>query len=130
MAGPLITNQDIRDSFSLDQTIQPGPIDESIGLASVAVQRYVGATAYADAAATDPEDVLRATMLKGAESRLVMYYLVLNLASGARRAGLISSETDAAGPLGGTVLNKFKDAKEVRELRAQYAQEALDLMAA
>ena len=125
---PLVTVTELKEYFNVAADFPDGPIGESLVLGSNVVRKYVGVDVYTDASSGTPTDPLRASMLKAAESRVAMYYLVLNASSGIRRSGLVKTEQDAAGPLGGTVINSYISPREIRELRSQYSEQALDLM--
>lgn len=125
----IVTSADLRDTFVIPEDFPAGPIDSAIGLASLVLIKYVGQTAYDDAAidgntCTDPT---RREFLKQAEQRVAFYY-VLGSASGIRRPGMVREETDA-GLGGGTVRNVYFSPKEIAERRAAVLSEALDLMA-
>lgn len=126
----LTTVDEIRSAFNIGTAFDDGPIEEAIALAGAVVSKYVGSTVYSDALlGSSAEDAPRAAMLKAAEGRVAVYYLILNAGTGIRRGGLIKQEQDAAGPLNGTVINQYLTPKEIRELRDQYLEEALGLLA-
>jgi hypothetical protein len=125
---PLVTVPELKEFFNVASDFPDGPIGESLILGSNVVRKYVGVAAYIDASSGTPTDPVRASMLKAAESRVAMYHLVLNAGSGIRRGGIVRTEQDAAGPMGGTVINSYLSPKDIRELRSEYAVAALDLM--
>jgi hypothetical protein len=124
----LVTVPELKEYFNVAADFPDGPIGESLVLGSNVVRKYVGVAVYADASSGTPADPLRAAMLKAAESRVAMYHLLLNASSGIRRGGLGRTEQDAAGPLGGAVINSYLSPKEIRELRSQFSEQALDLL--
>lgn len=124
----IITSADLRDTFVVPEDFPAGPIDSAIGLASLVLQKYVGATAYADAALdTNSTDATRQALLKQSEIRVAFYY-VLGSVSGLRRPGMVREEADA-GLGGGTVQTVYYSPREIAERRAAVLSEALDLMA-
>lgn len=120
----------LRATFPIASDFPLGPITESIALASATVKKFVGSDAYSDASAETPADDQAAIFIKAGEARVALYYLLLNAQAGTvRRQGIAKKEQDAAGPMGGTVINEYYTPADLRSLREQFAEEALSFLA-
>ncbi|MEW6361731.1 MAG: hypothetical protein AB1477_06380 [Acidobacteriota bacterium] len=124
----LVSESDVRSGFNIGQDFPSGPILEAVSVAANAVRKFVGEIVYQDAEASSPSDPVRAGLLKAAESRLSVYYLILNAGSLIRHGGIVKSEQDAAGPVNGTVINQYLTPAEISRLRELYMKEAMELL--
>jgi hypothetical protein len=123
----LIEAADLRELFDIADQIVDGRLTFCIRNASRTLKGWVGDEVYEDAAAEEPEDpenADRAAALKDAESYLAMYHALLNTSVRIRKSGLVSREQDAAGPMGGTVVNQYFNPKELAQLRDEYLAQA------
>ncbi len=128
MADTLVIAEELRERFSIAPEVTC--LDFSISSASTQLKRWVGTDAYADALLADSaQDKERAAQLKDAESYLGAYHTLLNGGMRMRPSGVVTREQDAAGPMGGTVLNQYLTPKELSELRRQYMAQAEELAA-
>jgi hypothetical protein len=128
MGTTLVTADEVRDLFGLAPEVTG--LDSCVSAASRQLRGWVGKTTYTDALqgaqATDQD---RAAQLKTAEGYLTIYHNLLNAGVRVRPSGVVSREQDAAGPMGGTVLNQYLSPKELQDLRKQYLEQATEMAA-
>ncbi len=123
----LIDAAELRTLFDIATQIVDVRLTFCIENASRTLKAWVGSDAYDDAGAVDPdepEDPDRATALKAAESYLAMFHALLNTGARIRKDGLVHREQDAAGPIGGNIVNQFYTPAEMIALRNEYFGQA------
>ncbi len=128
MADTLVTADEVREQFSVAPEITG--LASCVASASRQLRGWVGKTVYDDALegdnATDKE---RAASLKAAEAYLAVYHALLTAGLRVRPSGVVRQEQDAAGPMGGTVINQYLTPRELGELRKQYLAQAEEITA-
>ena len=128
----LIDAAKLRELFDIATQIKDERLTFCIENASRELKGWVGDEAYEDAEAEEPDDEDnpgRASALKAAEAYLSMYHALLNTGARIRNNGLVSREQDAAGPVGGNIVNQYFTPKELMLLRTEYLAEAKALAA-
>jgi hypothetical protein len=121
----LIEVADLRTEFNLTTTqVSDESLEFCISNASRTLLAWVGAETYDDANAEDPKDSDRASALAAAESYLSMYHALLISGARIRANGVVKSEQDAAGPMGGTIINQYTTPGDLIALRQQFYQQA------
>jgi hypothetical protein len=111
-------------TFGIATSIGEARLNFAIGNASRMLKGWVGSDAYADASDESPEDADRADALKSAETYLAMYHALLDTSVRIRTNGIVHRESDAAGNLGGNVINEFYSPGDLIKLRAEYLAQA------
>lgn len=128
MSDTLVTAEEVRDLFSIAPDV--AGLDSCVASASRQVRGWVGTEVYTDALeSTNAEDPERAATLKAAEGYLAVYHALLTSGLRVRPAGVVKQEQDAAGPMGGMVINQYLTPKELGELRKQYLTQAEEMAA-
>lgn len=120
----LIDADDLRATFDIAVQIKDGRLTFCVENASRTLRSWVGSDAYSDAATEDPDDEERAAALVAAETYLSMYHALLNTGARIRKDGLVKSEQDAAGVMGGQIVNQFYSPDELIKLRKEYYEQA------
>ena len=120
----LIDADELRALFDIAAQIADDRLTFCIRNASRTLKGWVGEDAYEDAGSGTPENEERAEALKDAESFLAMYHALLNTSARIRANGLVSREQDAAGPVGGNVINQYYTPADLIKLREQYFAQA------
>jgi hypothetical protein len=120
----IIDANDLRAKFAIASQILPAQLTPCVEDASRMLRKWVGAAVYEDAASETPDDEDRASALFSAETYLSMYFALLNTGARIRKDGVVKSEQDAAGPLGGNIVNQFYSPDELIKLRRQYYETA------
>lgn len=130
MSTTLVTAAEVRELFAVVPEIGETRLQFCVEAAGRTLRGWVGQTAYADALlGEDATDKTRVAQLKAAESYLAIYHTLLNAGVRVRPHGVVKQEQDAAGPMGGTVLNQYLSPSELSNLRKQYFAEAEELAA-
>lgn len=128
MGDTLVTAEELRERFSIAPEVTS--LDFSISSASTQLKRWVSKNVYADALLGDgAQDKERAAQLKDAESYLAAYHILLSGGMRMRPSGVVKQEQDAAGPMGGTVINQYLTPQELAGLRKQYMEQAEEMAA-
>jgi hypothetical protein len=120
----LIDAAELRATFDIAGQIKDGRLTFCIENASRTLRSWVGADAYDDAASDTPDDEDRASALVASELYLSMYHALLNTGARIRKDGIVKSEQDAAGPVGGNIVNQFYSPDELIKMRKEYFQQA------
>jgi hypothetical protein len=120
----LIDAADLRTTFDIAAQIKDERLTFCIENASRTLRSWVGSDAYEDAASDTPDDEDRASALVAAENYLSMYHALLNTGAHIRKDGIVKSEQDAAGPMGGNIVNQFYSPDELIKMRKEYFQQA------
>jgi hypothetical protein len=125
----LIDADELRTKFDIAQQIKNERLTFCIENASRTLRSWVGAEAYDDANSETPDDEDRASALVAAELYLSMYHALLNTGARIRKDGIVKSEQDAAGPIGGNIVNQFYSPDELIKMRREYFDQAETLAA-
>lgn len=120
----LIDADDLREKFDIASQIKDTRLTFCIENASRTLRSWVGDEAYDDAASGTPDDEDRAAALAAAENYLSMYHALLNTGARIRKDGVVKSEQDAAGVMGGNIINQFYSPDELIKLSKEYFQQA------
>ena len=106
--------------FSIgDPDLKSGLLVRHLGAASRRLKSWVGADAYADAAAQNPEDADRQADLQLAEASLAMHFAILGINTRIDVGGVVKSKKVE----GNTVLS-FLSPGEVKQLTQNYLEQA------
>ena len=93
----LISVSDFRDRFDIDLEIRDSRITPHIGSASRRLRKWVGETAYADAAQTNPSNADRKADLQNAEAHLTFHFAILGLNSPLSTKGVVATSMASEG---------------------------------
>lgn len=112
---PLASVAYMRSVFAISEDIADTRITPFLGRAAVRVRGWVGAEAYADAAANVPDDTERAEALLLAEAHLAYSYALLGLNSPMTTQGVVLSRSEES-----TARVQYLNPAQIQQLQQQY----------
>ncbi len=119
---PLIDVAYLRSVFAISEDIADTRLTPFFGRAAVRVRGWVGAEAYADAAAETPDDAERAEALLLAEAHLAFSYALLGLNSPLTTQGVVLSRSEES-----TARVQYLNPAQIQQLQQQYLDAAEQL---
>lgn len=127
MADTLTTAAGLREEFALHADFKDARINPCVGAASRRLKAWVGAEAYADALAQQPQDALRAADLKTAEGMLAMHFLLPRVNTQVSPKGGVVKTTKEAGSVSAPVVTTYLSPAEVKQLAQVYFEQAEEI---
>lgn len=119
MPDGLITVDDLREIFAIDEQIGPKRFDRALSAASRRLRSWVGDAAYDDALSQTPVDLGRADDLELAEAHLTMGFAVLGINTALRTTGVVRTEK-----VEGNVTITYHSPGEITQLQQEYLDTA------
>jgi len=92
MPDGLITVDDLREIFDINEQIKDPRFSRALSAASLRLRRWVGDDVYDDALSQQPDDLDRAEVLENAEAHLVMGFAIVGINTALRPTGVVRTE--------------------------------------
>jgi hypothetical protein len=126
VADTLLDATKLRDYYDISKDIKDARLTPHVGAASRRLKGWVGAGAYADALAQQPQDALRAEDLKNAEAALAMHFALPGINTKITPGGVVTSVKET-GSVSAPVVTTYLRPDQVRELAAIYLDQAEEI---